>query len=63
MAPIALAPPSGFKLSGGYQILAFAADESLFLAPVGFNPQPGAIGGGGLGDVGDRGDGGRTGDR
>ena len=63
MAPIALAPHSGFQLPGGYQILAPAADESLFLAPLGFNPQPGAIGGGGPGAVGHHGDGDQTGGR
>ena len=63
MAPIALAPPSGFQLPGGCQILAPAEDESFFLAPLGLNPQPGAIGGGGLGDVGNHGDGDRTGDK
>ena len=46
MAPIALAPPSGFQLPRVYQIL--AAGERLFLAPLGSNPQPGVIGGGGL---------------
>ena len=45
------------------QILAPTADESLLFAPLGYYPQPGAIGGGGLGDVGHNGDGGRTGDR
>ena len=63
MAPIALAPPSGCQFPGGYQILAPAADESFFLSPLEFNPQPVAIGGGGLGDVGHHGDGDRNGDR
>ena len=45
------------------QILAPTADESLLLAPLGYYPQPGAIGGGGLGDVGHNGGGDRTGDR
>ena len=38
--PNSLAPPTGFQLLGEYQIVAPAADESLFLAPLGFNPQP-----------------------
>ena len=63
MAPIALAPPSGCQFPGGYQILAPAADESRFLAPLGFNNQPGAIGGGEIGDVRHRGDGDRIGYR
>ncbi|KAI9921315.1 hypothetical protein PsorP6_000812 [Peronosclerospora sorghi] len=62
MAPIALSPHSGFQLLGGYQIVAPAADGS-FMVPLGFNPQPGAIGGGGLGHLGHPGDGDRNGNR
>ncbi|KAI9918434.1 hypothetical protein PsorP6_011327 [Peronosclerospora sorghi] len=44
MYPIALSPPSSFN----FGIVAPAVDES-FIVPPGLNPQPGAIGGGGLG--------------
>ncbi|KAI9917400.1 hypothetical protein PsorP6_013036 [Peronosclerospora sorghi] len=62
MAPIALSTPYGFQLLGGYQIVTPAADGS-FMVPLGFNPQPGAIGGGGLGHLGHPGDGDRNGNR